>query len=135
MLEDDDSDDAPHEGAGDDPIAARRDAVARALRRYARRLERKRDGMREDLAEAARAGEQRRFGEALLAYARQVPARAASATLPDPAEPSRSLEIPLDPNVTAPANAARYFKRAAKGERGQRDIPPRINAVEAELAQ
>jgi predicted ribosome quality control (RQC) complex YloA/Tae2 family protein len=135
MLEDDDSDDLAPETGTDDPIAARRAAVARALQRYVRRLARKLDGLRDDLAEAARSGEQRRLGEALLAYAKQVPARAASVTLPDPAEPARTLEIALDPNVSAPANAARYFKRAAKGERGQRDIPPRIQAVEAEIAR
>ncbi len=132
MLDDDGDDDAPELDA--DPAAQRRAAVARALRRYAARLERKRDAMRDDLAEAARAAEWRRCGETLLAYARQVPARAASATLPDPANPAGTLEIALDPHLTAPGNAARYFKRAAKGERGQRDIPPRIATLESEIA-
>jgi predicted ribosome quality control (RQC) complex YloA/Tae2 family protein len=55
-------------------------------------------------------------------------------TLADPGDADRELTIELDPNVGAPANAARYFKRAAKAERGQRDIPPRINSVRTELA-
>jgi predicted ribosome quality control (RQC) complex YloA/Tae2 family protein len=134
---DDDSDDldaAPAPAAAD-PAAARRASVTRALRRYAGRLGRKLDGLREDLAEAEGAPQWRRFGEALLAYARDVPARAARVTLPDPADPGRTLEIELDPNVAAPANAARYFKRAAKGERGLRDIPQRVASVEAERAQ
>jgi predicted ribosome quality control (RQC) complex YloA/Tae2 family protein len=130
---DDDSDDL---GAGpappSDPAAERRTAVARALKRYVQRLTRKLEGLQGDLAEAEAAAKWRRCGEALLAYAKQVPARAASVTLPDPADATRTLEIALDPNVAPPANAARYFKRAAKGERGARDIPPRIAAVEVE---
>lgn len=131
----DDFDDLPDlEPESEDPAAARALAVARALRRAARKLERKRDGLRDDLAEAEAAPRWRRYGEALLAYARQVPARAASVTLPDPADPNATLDIALDPNIAPPANAARYFKRAAKGERGQRDIPARIAAVETEIA-
>jgi predicted ribosome quality control (RQC) complex YloA/Tae2 family protein len=129
---DDDGDDASPPGAPADPEAERRTALVRALRRYDSRLARKRDGLRDDLAEAQAAPTWRRFGEALLAYARQVPARATSVTLPDPADPAATLEIPLDPNVAAPANAARWFKRAAKAERGQREVPPRLAAVEAE---
>jgi predicted ribosome quality control (RQC) complex YloA/Tae2 family protein len=137
MLEDDldhdDDDMAPQgEAAAQDPQAERRLALVRALKRYHQKLRRKLEAMREDLAEANRAAEFRRFGETLLAYAHQVPARAASVTLPDPGDPERSLEIALDPNVTAPANAARYFKRASKAERGQRDIPVRIEKLEQE---
>lgn len=121
---------AAPEGADD-----RGEAVRKALKRYVGKLERKLEGLRSDLDEANRAGDWRRFGEALLAYARQVPARAASVTLADPGDPSRTLEIELDPNVAAPANAARYFKRAAKAERGQREIPPRIEAVTREAQE
>lgn len=128
---------APHAGEGHpapgDPVIERRDAVRRALKRYAGKLERKLDGLRSDLEEAERAAEYRRFGETLLAFAHQVPARAASVTLADVADPSRTLDIALDPNIAAPANAARYFKRAAKAERGQREIPPRIESVTREV--
>ena len=136
MLEHDDTDDdAPAPAAAStplDPAAERRDTLVRALKRYHQKLRRKLDAMREDLAEANRAGEFRRFGETLLAYAHQVPARAASVSLADPGDPERTLEIALDPAITAPANAARYFKRASKAERGQRDIPPRIDKIETE---
>ncbi len=117
-----------------DPVQERREAVRKALDRHAKKLARKLDALAGDLEEAERAPEWRRFGEALLAYAHQVPARAKSVTLDDPGDPSRKLEIELDPAVGAPANAARYFKRAAKGERAQREIPPRIAAVKREHA-
>jgi len=132
MFDDDDGDEPTPAGAPLDEATARRDAVARALRRYVVKLGRKLDALRGDLAEAEGAAHWRRCGETLLACVRQVPARAASVTLPDPGDPAITLEIALDPNTTAPTNAARYFRRAAKAERGQRDIPPRIAAVEAE---
>src|SRR6185436_9547929 len=57
---------------------------------------------------------------------------AAQAVLPDPGDPSHNLTIELDPAVTPQVNAARYFKRAAKAERGLKEVPPRLSAVEAE---
>jgi predicted ribosome quality control (RQC) complex YloA/Tae2 family protein len=119
--------------AAADAASERREAVRKALERHSRKLSRKLDALRGDLAEAERAPTWRRYGEALLSYAHQVPPRARSVELPDPGEPADTLEIELDPAIAAPANAARYFKRAAKAERGQREIPPRIDAVEREL--
>lgn len=128
------ADSRAHGPGHDSSPAERRAALRKAIQRLRSRLVRKLEAVRGDLAEAERAPEYRRFGETLLAYAHQVPARAARVTLPDPGDPARTLEIPLDPNVAAPANAARYFKRAGKAERGQRDIPPRLEALEREIA-
>lgn len=128
-----DHDSPAADAAHADPASERREAVRRALTRHVSKLERKLDALREDLAEAGRAADYRRFGETLLAFAHQVPARAASVKLADVGDPERTLEIALDPQVAAPANAARYFKRAAKAERGQREVPPRIEAVTREI--
>ena len=106
--------------------------ILRALRRWHRRLTRKVEALRGDLAEAEHAPLLRRSGETLLAYLRQVPARARAVALPDAHEPARTLEIALDPALSAQANAARYFKRAAKAERALEEIPPRIAAAEAD---
>ena len=115
-----------------DSILDRRTAVARALKRYRARLLRKVEALSGDMAEARRTGEFRSFGEALLAYLRQVPARKAEVTLPDPANANRNLVIPLDPAVSPQANAARYFKRAATAARGLKEVPPRLAAVAAD---
>jgi predicted ribosome quality control (RQC) complex YloA/Tae2 family protein len=113
--------------------ADRRTEIARALKRYHDRLARKVEALRGDLAEAQRAGEYRTAGETLLSYLRQVPTRAESVALPDPADPMRNLTITLDPKISAQANAARYFKRAAKAERGLKQVPPRLATTSAEL--
>jgi predicted ribosome quality control (RQC) complex YloA/Tae2 family protein len=110
----------------------RRAEVARGLKRYHARLARKVEALRGDLAEAQRAAEYRAWGETLLAYLRQVKPRQTEVALPDPANPARNLVIPLDPGIAPQANAARYFKRAAKAERGLKEVPPRLSAVEAE---
>ncbi len=120
----------PHSAAS--PERERAAAILRAARRYHRRLVRKVAALRGDLAEAERAPLFRRHGEALLSYLKQVPARAKHVELPDPAAHGRTLTIELDPALTAQANAARYFKRAAKAERGLGEIPPRIVGAEAE---
>ena len=111
----------------------RRAAVRKALERHAKRLARKAEALEGDLDEARRAPEWRRYGEALLAYAHLVPARAARATIPDPADADNTLSVELDPAVGAPANAARYFKRAAKADRGLREIPQRLASVRDEV--
>lgn len=107
--------------------------AVRALRKYRGRVARKLEALQSDLAEAERAPLFRRFGETLLVYLKQVPARAASVSLPDPHEPAVAHEIPLEPGINAQSNAARYFKRAAKAERGLKVVPSRLAAVEAEL--
>jgi predicted ribosome quality control (RQC) complex YloA/Tae2 family protein len=115
--------------------ATRRSAILRALRTYRKRLARRLEALRADLAEAARGPEFRKYGETLLAYFAQVPKRADSVTLPDPAVPERNLEIALDPKLRPQANAQRYFKRATKAERALEELPPRIAEAEAELRE
>src|SRR5262245_7671100 len=107
---------SPARASRPDPVAQRRTDVRKALERHGRKLTRRLEALAGDLTEANRADEIRRYGEALLAYAHQVPARARQVTLADPGDPDRQLTIDLDPSVGAPANAARYFKRAAKAE-------------------
>ena len=106
-------------------------AIVRAIKQHRKKLLRKLDAVRGDLQESQRAPEFRRYGEALLAYLKEVPSRAAKVSLPDPADHSRTIEIALDPHVKPQVNAARYFKRAAKAERGMEEIPPRLRELEA----
>ncbi|MEO5618140.1 MAG: NFACT RNA binding domain-containing protein, partial [Candidatus Eisenbacteria bacterium] len=116
------------------PRLARTHSIVRALRKHRSRMARKIDAIRGDLAEAERAPEYRRQAEALLAYLHEVPKRASHVKLADPHDPERTLDITLDPALNPQGNAARYFKRAAKGERGAVEIRSRLQATEGELA-
>jgi len=115
------------------PAAARRAAILKALRTHRKRVARRLEALRGDLAEAERGPEYRKFGETLLAYFAQVPKRADSVTLPDPELPERNMEIALDPKLKPQANAQKYFKRATKAERALEEVPPRIAEAESEL--
>lgn len=117
-----------------DPRLARAHSIVRALRKHRSRLSRKVDAIRGDLAEAERAPEYRRKAEALLSYLHEVPKRASQVTLADPHDPASTLDIALDASLNAQGNAARYFKRAAKGERGAVEIRARLAAAGSELA-
>ncbi len=129
-----DSDPRPADAATE-PVVERGELLRKSLKRYLDKLGRKLNGLHTDLVEAERGPQYRSFGETLLAYAHLVPPRSAQVSLADASNPERTLEIALDPYVSAPANAARYFKRAAKCERGLRDTPPRIAELEREIAQ
>lgn len=107
--------------------------IRKALTRHHSRLTRTLAAIRGDLAEAEQGPQLRRLGEALLTYKHLVPARAAKAKLPDPAAHGEHLDIELDPALTPQANAARYFKLAAKAERGLEQIPARMKSVEGEI--
>ena len=125
----------PTPSASPDPRLARAHSIVRALRKSRSRLARKVEAIRGDLAEAERAPEYRRQAEALLAYLHEVPKRASRVKLADPHDANATLDIVLDPALSAQGNAARYFKRAAKGDRGAVEIRARIEAAEAELAE
>jgi len=125
---------SPQPAPPPDP-AERRAAITGALKRYRKRLRRKIEALRGDLATAERGDEFRRCGETLLAYLGEVPRHASTVSLPDPDDPDRRIDIALDPKLKPQTNASRYFKRAAKAERASIDIPPRIEAVEAEHAE
>ncbi len=107
------------------------DVYLQALKRYRSRTHRVVLARKRDLDGAKQAPVLRAFGEALLTYIRDVPARSAEVSLPDPHDPERKLAIPLDPALSVQANAARYFKRAARAERGLVEIPSRLAQAEA----
>lgn len=125
----------PQQASAIDAALARATEVRRALKRLLDKHKRRLEALRGDLEESAKGPEYRRAGEALLAFAHLVPPRSERVSLPDPADESRTIDIELAPGIAAPTNAARYFKRAAKAERGQREVPPRIEALTAEIEQ
>lgn len=70
----------------------------------------------------------RRWGEILLAHYAEIPRGASRVRLPDAFadSPGAMVEIPLDPSLTPPRNAARHFQMAKKGERGEKLVEKRL---------
>jgi predicted ribosome quality control (RQC) complex YloA/Tae2 family protein len=108
------------------------DGDARAAARATlRRLERTEASVRADLERAGHADTVRARAQALAAFLPRVPRGASRVSLPDPADPARTLDIELDPALKPHENADRLFRRAAKMERARERAPAHL----AELAR
>ena len=108
------------------------DGDARAAARATlRRLERTEASVRADLERAGQAETVRARAQALAAFLPRVPRGASRVSLPDPADPARTLDIDLDPALKPHENADRLFRRAAKMERARERAPAHL----AELAR
>ncbi|HEY7676307.1 MAG TPA: NFACT RNA binding domain-containing protein [Candidatus Methylomirabilis sp.] len=107
-------------------------ALRQARARTARRIER----LEAELATHRLAAAHRQMGEILVAHQRAVSRGATEACLPDPyAPPGATRAIPLNPALSAAANAERYFKLARRGARGEALTARRLAASRRELDQ
>jgi hypothetical protein len=101
-------------------LAARRDAATRLARRELEKARRAVDAVSRDQSGARPAEELRRLADALLAagpQARSLPGGAWQ--VPDPWDPSRTIEIAADlPGGSLPEAAARLYARARREQRG-----------------
>jgi len=115
-------------------FADRRNAVRGGLHREVRRLATLEAHLRDDLAGLPDEATLRRSAEALLAAAPGLLADGeSSAEVPDPVDPGRRLRIPVDPALSAPANADRFFAKARRIGRAQEQIQVRLAEVHRAL--
>jgi predicted ribosome quality control (RQC) complex YloA/Tae2 family protein len=112
----------------------RRSALGEARRRV-RRLGQLEGNLDHDRNGLPNEVDLRRRAEALLAFAHRVEPGAETVALPDPYEPERTLTLTLDPRLSAPANADRFFDRARRIERSRRQIEVRLGETRAALAE
>ncbi|MBI5512749.1 MAG: DUF814 domain-containing protein [Deltaproteobacteria bacterium] len=110
-----------------------RAALLAALRAQARRLSRRAEAVREDLARLEDTGRLQRIGRMLLTQGAQVPRGASKATLED-WEEGGALEVTLDPSRPAKAQAERYFHEARRVQRGEGAMRERLRVTEDALA-
>ncbi len=110
--------------------------VARPLQQQRRRLETRARRLEADLARHRAARRGQRFGDLLLAQPHLVPTRATEVHLPDlfadDPETAAPVTIPLDPRLSATANAQQHYQRAARGKRGETRVTERLDATRAE---
>jgi hypothetical protein len=113
----------------------RRRATLGDARRQLRRLGQLEANLEHDRSGLPDEADLRRRAEALLAFALRVEPGAARVDLPDPYEPGQTLSLALDPRLSAPANADRFFDRARRIERSRRQIEVRLGETRAALAE
>ncbi len=122
--------------AGHQGLAAGLGAIRRLLRRLEARLISRRIKLQAEAEMFARADAYQRMGEILVANQGAVPRGATGISLPDHSgEPDATLTIPLDPTLTAGANAERLFRLARRGRRGAARVAGRLAETEAALRQ
>lgn len=111
-----------------DPMRAVTEDEAGSLRAAVRsrlaRTEKRRAALERQLSEGPPSGALREAGQLLLAHKSSIPRGAASVRLPGFDGADRAIY--LDPALDAVGNAERYFQRARRRERAEREVPARI---------
>jgi len=111
--------------------------VRRSLDHAERSLTRRIEALEGDRDRAHERVLDRRRAEVLLAHLNDVPRGASRVGLPDPYadSPGSRIEIELDPSLSPHENAARLFRGAKRGERGEERIQLRLAAARRGLAR
>jgi len=115
-----------------------RRAASRALRSDAAAVAAKLDKLRSALEEDATGAEGsesfRRAGELIVTHMKEIRRGADAVELPDVhGEGEGTVRVKLDPALSAPENADRYFKRARKAKRALEMLRRRVASVERAL--
>lgn len=119
------------EAAGRAGIAG---ALGEALRRERKRVTRRLEKLRGEMAEAERYPLYRKQGEVLSIHFARIARGASTVRFPDPYD-GGEIEITLDPAKSPRENIARLFKKAKRGERGVPVVAGRIDDAEKTLAK
>ena len=104
----------------------RRRRLLDGARREVRRLAQLEDNLGRDLDGLADPRGLRRQAEALLALPGALGPGAEEADVPDPYAPEVRLRFAIDPSLTAPANADRFFRKARRLEQGREEVTRRL---------
>ena len=110
--------------------AAAKEPLRGALEQARDRLARKRDALAQSLPEAEQVEGLKTKGELVLAYASQV--RAGQKSLAAETE-TGSVEIELNPKLSAIENAQAYFKEYHRAKDALSRVPPLLAAAQAEV--
>lgn len=106
----------------------RRAALSQALGAQAKRLAKRAEAVEGDLARLDDVERLQKVGRLLLAQGGKVPRGATRATLED-WEEGGTIEVTLDPAVGAKAQAAGYFQKARRMQRGAEVMWQRLDAT------
>jgi len=108
--------------------------LLKVLTNASERVRRKLQVQRQELAQAADRETLRLYGDLINAGLHTIPTGAASVELINYYDPACALiTVPLDPSLSAAANAQRYYKEYRKAQTAERILTERITAGEEEL--
>lgn len=108
------------------------DAIARAVKRLARRVE----NLEQDIARAADYQKYKRYGDILQIHRGELKKGMTQAVLPDPfAADQAEVTIALDSALSPQDNIEDYFKRHRKGREGLETLERRLEISRTELQE
>lgn len=113
--------------------SAERRELERVVRTHLDRLRGKQVKLSAQLEASKDIDTPRIFGELLMAYSYQVEKGAEHAWLPNFYDDEKTVEIDLDPALTAIENATRYFRAASKRKRGLPILEQELTQTESDL--
>ncbi len=98
------------------------------------RIARKLQNQRQELARSEKREEARLYGDLLIAQAYAIEKGATKAELVNYYDPDcKTVTVPLDPALSAPANAQKYYKQYRKAQTAEQVLTDQIAAGEEEL--
>jgi predicted ribosome quality control (RQC) complex YloA/Tae2 family protein len=113
-------------------LRARESVLRKTLKKHLRRMA----GLRHDLEQATKYEPYARYGELLKANLGLLRKGLTTVTVVDYYDPTLpELTIPLDPTKAPQANMEVYFAKYRKVGAAQREIAPRLAAIEADVQQ
>jgi len=116
-------------------LDAARSAKTRELKKSIKKLQRRIEAWHEDLIKARRYRDYGRYGELLKANLGRIKKGQHEASVVDYFEETLpTLTVPLDPTKTPQGNMDDYFLKHRKYLSAERELHPRIEAGQAELA-
>lgn len=108
--------------------------LLRVLTTATERVRRKLENQRQELAASADRDTWRLYGDLINAHLHAIPAGAASAEVTNYFDENcASIVIPLDPALSAAANAQKYYKQYRKAQTAERVLTERVEAGQQEL--
>ena len=120
--------------AAADRMRVRAHDLLRVLTTASERVRRKLENQRQELAASVDRDKWRLYGDLITAGMHEIPAGAAEASLVDYYDPQCARRtVPLDPALSAAANAQKYYKAYRKAQTAEQILTERIAAGEQEL--
>lgn len=108
--------------------------ILKLLTNLTERIRRKLENQREELRRSEKRDESRLYGDLINAHLHTIPKGASKAELINYYDPEcATITVPLDPALSAAANAQKYYKQYRKAQTAEQILTEQIAAGEQEL--
>jgi predicted ribosome quality control (RQC) complex YloA/Tae2 family protein len=107
--------------------------IASWLQKETQKAERTIRAVESELAEASRAERYQSFANLIMTHLSGIERGASTFSADDPAEPGRTVTVPLETSISPQKNAERYFEKAKKARNGREESKDRLHVLQKRL--